>query len=89
MSEVKIRRMSLGEYGDMREMNHLDRDAIHAALEADARQWRRDRRERIATAAMQGLLGNPQQDTFPPDTALIAIRYADALIAELDKEDGR
>jgi hypothetical protein len=30
---------------------YLDRDAIHAALEADARQWRRDRRERIATAA--------------------------------------
>ena len=53
------------------------------------RCWKAARRERIATAALQGLLANPSQDTFPPDTARIAIKYADALIAELDKEDGR
>ena len=61
-----------------------------AAVYEEARiSWQTERRERIATAALQGLLANPSQDTFPPDTARIAIKYADALIAELDKEDGQ
>ena len=47
------------------------------------------RRERIATAALHGLLANHHQDTFPPDTVRIAVKYADALIAELDKEGER
>lgn len=46
------------------------------------------RRERIATAALQGVLANSQW--LPPDTtweqiAVYSIRAADALIAELDK----
>jgi hypothetical protein len=90
MSEDKIRRMSLGEYGDIREMNYLDRDAMHAALEADARQWRRDRRERIATAAMQAMLasaGNgPTNEWSYYVFATRAVAYADALIEELEKE---
>ena len=44
------------------------------------------RRERIATAALQGMLANPrcswQSDQLMPDALLLA----DALIAELDKE---
>ena len=47
------------------------------------------RRERIAAAALQGVLANSQW--LPPDTtweqiAAYSIRAADALIAELDKE---
>lgn len=69
---------------------YLDRDATHAALEADARQWRRDRRERIATAALQGMLSNPQTKGWDHEIAARAVRYADALIAELnERENGR
>lgn len=42
------------------------------------------RRERIATAALQGLLLNPALRYT--DTAATAVRLADALIAELDKK---
>jgi hypothetical protein len=48
---------------------------------------RRDRRDRIATAALAGMLANPS--TPAPSTAhhaTWAVAYADALIAELDKE---
>lgn len=65
---------------------YLDRDVIHAALEADAKQWRRDRRERIATAALQGLLSHPETQGTAIDFARLSIRYADALIDELAKE---
>lgn len=41
---------------------YLYRDAMHAALEADAKQWRRDRRERIATAALIGILSDPDSE---------------------------
>lgn len=43
------------------------------------------RRERIATAALQGLASDP--DLVDPErVAELAVRLADALIAELDKE---
>ena len=48
-----------------------------------------DRRERIATAAMQGLLahyGETSQYDNAADCSAAAVAYADALIAELDKE---
>lgn len=47
----------------------------------------RDRRERIATAALQGLLAKnlPKEATYG-DAAKHAVIAADALIAELDKE---
>lgn len=50
----------------------------------------RDRRERIATAALQGLLSNPQTKGWDHEIAARAVRYADALIAELnERENGR
>ena len=45
-----------------------------------------DRRERIATAALAGMLADPARDGNPKDFAKYALEYADALIAELDKE---
>lgn len=47
-----------------------------------------ERRERIATAAMQGILTNPAAGVCWPmqEIARYAVSYADALIAELDKE---
>lgn len=48
-----------------------------------------DRRERIATAALAGMLANTQwlpKDTTYEQISNYAVRAADALIAELDKE---
>ena len=48
-----------------------------------------DRRERIATAALQGLLTRNMLDGSYQTTAQKAVLYANALIRELDKkEDG-
>ena len=44
------------------------------------------RRERIATAALQGLLANTALDNSPSADAGWAIKSADALIAALDKD---
>ena len=57
--------------------------AQHLAAAAAAH---RDRRERIATAALQGLLANPNVDPWRDKVAVDAVILADALIAELDKE---
>lgn len=46
----------------------------------------RDRRERIATACLAGLLGYPSRGGSPKDFAEYAVWHADALIEELDKE---
>ena len=54
-------------------------------MQAEAEIRHRDRRERIATAAMQGLTSNPNFHT-KLDVARWSIDLADALIAELDKE---
>ncbi len=63
---------------------------INRALAAEARQRHRDRRERIATAALQGLLSNPQTRGWDHEIAARAVRYANALIVELnEREDGR
>jgi len=45
-----------------------------------------DRRERIAMAAMQGLLSDPECGLEPELLAKEAVHYADALIAKLEKE---
>ena len=55
-------------------------------LAAEVRQRNRDRRERIATAALIGILSDPGFQMGPARIANDAIAYADALIAELDKE---
>lgn len=54
-------------------------------MQAEAEIRHRDRRERIATAAMQGLLA---YGPYGPISVFVedAVAYADALIAELDKE---
>ncbi|MHB8372227.1 MAG: hypothetical protein ACYDBI_05910 [Thermoplasmataceae archaeon] len=44
------------------------------------------RRERFAMAAMQGLLPDPECGLEPELLAKEAVLYADALIAELEKE---
>ena len=46
----------------------------------------KERRERIATAALQGILSCPDTDGGPRASAKYAVAYADSLIAELDKE---
>ena len=46
----------------------------------------RDRRERIATAALQGLLADPDGHATVNGYVVAAVALADALIAELDKE---
>lgn len=45
----------------------------------------RDRRERIATAALQGMLARHGEHLLIDRGAAWAVEYADALIAELDK----
>ena len=47
----------------------------------------RERRERIATAALAGLLANPDNLHDIEAAAIDACRHADALIAELDKKE--
>ena len=48
------------------------------------------RRERIAIAAMQGMLAAESGDTHDAfeDMAMYAVNMADALIAKLDEQDG-
>lgn len=48
---------------------------------------RRDRRERIATAALAGMLADRlTEEPAAVEYAKRAVKFADALIAELDKE---
>ena len=42
--------------------------------------------QRIAAAALQGLLSDPSRQGTFSDAVRISVEYADALIAELDKE---
>jgi len=65
--------------------------ATELATAQCAEGWRlhaAERRERLATAALQGILTNPAAGGCGPveEIAHYAVRYADALIAELDKE---
>jgi hypothetical protein len=46
------------------------------------------RRERIATALLQGMLANPDFRGTSRENVVSAVKYADALIAELDKPKG-
>jgi hypothetical protein len=46
----------------------------------------RDRRERIATACLAGLLAHPSVDEGSDEMSVTAVRFADALIARLDEE---
>ena len=65
----------------------MNRDPWLAGTEHYERQWKADRRERIATAALQGMLANPHHSLCEPQEFFeAAVYYADGLIAELDKE---
>ena len=63
---------------------------LDQTLAEERRQRLRDRRERIATAALQGILACAEGGIVPKEhydlVAMCAVGYADALIAELDKE---
>jgi len=66
---------------------HYNLTDLKEMLAAEVRQRNRDRRERIATAALQGMLARADAARERCDIlAVNAIDYADALIAELDKE---
>lgn len=53
---------------------------------AENERLRADRRERIATAALQGLMSNPSTCASLEECIVAATVYADALIAKLDEE---
>ena len=59
--------------------------SLEAGTKVRAQLYRRDRRERIATACMTGMLATGIKGTAT-DYAVLAVNFADALIAELDKE---
>lgn len=62
-------------------------DPLAAMEKAQNQAYYRDRRERIATAAMKALLSGPPPDRITyGQLAQHAVYCADALIAELDKE---
>lgn len=67
-----------------------DEMKIFQARKAAQDQAAKDRRERIATAALQGLCANPaiteNTEHAMAHVTQASVRYADALIAELDKE---
>ena len=70
---------------------HSHLTGLEGMLDVEVRQRNRDRRERIATAVFWGMLSNPEVVGVgsPHEIAACAARYADILIAILDKEDGR
>jgi hypothetical protein len=59
---------------------------LRAERLAAAAAAHRDRRERIATACLAGILSDHTASDKAEHIAWVAVQYADALIAELDKE---
>ena len=70
-------------------MSIFDQLTLTPGLQQMQKVARRDRRERIATAAMRGMLANPNIDPWRDKVAVDAVILADALIAELEKEVSR
>ena len=60
-------------------------DPLAAMEKAQNQAYYRDRRERIATACMAGMLATGKKGTAN-DYAALAVNFADNLIAELNKE---
>ena len=58
-------------------------------LVAEVNRLRADRRERIATACLSAFRSVPDWDPGPTEAAKAAIRYANALIAELDEREAK
>jgi len=71
-------------------MNNAERPAMpYAKGEHDCDMNSRDtrgitKRELLAAMAMQGMIGNPQNDTNPVTIAAYAVRYADELLKQLE-----
>jgi hypothetical protein len=91
MSETKMpKRWSVGNYdGYMVERDggdYFEAEDVEP-LVAEITRLRADRRERIATAFMAAFLPQKGWDYLSPNhAAKDALRYADALIEEIDKE---
>lgn len=61
---------------------------VHSQVDLQHNRQQKERRERIATAVLSGLMGNALRQENANEYEHIArraIRQADALIAELDK----
>ena len=66
-------------------MSIFDQLTLTPGLQQMQKIARRDRRERIATAALAGLLADPSGHATINGYVVSAVALADALIAELDK----
>lgn len=92
MSKAEIKWDSSGPFVQFKDTTELHMERLKSDVSAEQRK----RRERIATAAMQGLMSkevnaDPKQrtDTYLALLAEVSVIAADALIAELDKEQPR
>jgi hypothetical protein len=71
----------------IRTLPHLQPATTQTVVPVDEKRLRAERRERIATACLASLLTHDGWEYFTPNhAAKDAIRYADALIEEIDKE---
>jgi hypothetical protein len=78
------------EFGvdSLRDSENAGPTAAEMKMAQEITRLRDDRRERIATACLASLLTHDGWEYFTPNhAAKDAIRYADALIEEIDKED--
>jgi len=75
----------------IRTLPHLQPATTQTVVPVDEKRLRAERRERIATAFMAAILCREENNDVgylnPKLVPKDAIRYADALIEELDKED--
>ena len=90
ITEIRTRH-EVGLRGHLPVVAYAVANADRAFLLAEVDRLRAERRERIATAALIGILSDPDPGfrKGPPRVVNDAIVYADELIAQLDKEDGR
>jgi hypothetical protein len=71
----------------IRTLPHLEPATTQTVVHVDEKRLRAERRERIATACLASLLTHDGWEYFTPNhAARDALRYADALIEEIDKE---
>lgn len=71
-------------YTPIRTLPHLEPATTQNVV--DEKRLRADRRERIATACLAGLIACPRIEGNSPELVEAALSFTDALIARLDKE---
>lgn len=71
----------------IRTLPHLQPATTQTVVPVDEKRLRAERRERIATAALAGLLACPEVGGTHRQVADLAVDLADALIARLDKKE--